>query len=885
MEDIGGSAPGENVRMSARGPQLAALLALVLAACPGGRDEPPASRLGGVVTFQGGHVADGDVADPAAPYHPNDTVAQAQAVAATATVGGWVGAGADDLDWYAAALAAGQSVAVTVVEPAAGVEVCLRDARAPEATLQCVLPAGENLSIDVPAAGDYLVSVEALSGDSNYLLEFATGPAPQGRALRLSAEFVPGDVLVTFRRGGARGDAPAKARAAAAELGLELEGGDDDGPALLRARGAAARANALRRLGLAPLAVEPGGAALDPVLDEKRETMRLIAGLRARADVATADPNYVFHPTFAPTDALYRYQWHYAAIRLPQAWDLETGAPASGQVVVAVVDTGVFLAHPDLAGQLTKTVTNGVLAGDGYDFISDAAAARDGDGIDPNPDDPGDSDARGDSSYHGTHVAGTIVARTSDAGTATDARIGGAGVAFGAKVMPLRALGVNGGTSSDIVRAVRYAARLGSGPLPSRRADVVNLSLGCLDCYSATEEQAYAQVRDQGVIVVAASGNDGRPATSYPASYPGVVSVGGITSATTTTLASYSDTGPTVDVVAPGGDGADRNGDGRPDLVVSTWVNDSSGTRQAAYAGMAGTSMATPHVAGVAALMKAACPTLGPAQLDLLLQSGKLTTPVGAQPRNDSFGHGLVDARKSVEAALAACGEPVPPTFALEPARLAFAPSYGEKLVTLAKTGGDAGTTLAVTKVETTAPWLTVAPVTADTDGFGGYRVTVSRTGLADGAHAASVVFTGSSGVMVPLPVTVLVSPVAEQGGGHVYVALLRCDGSGDPFAIRDEDAGNAGGSGFRFEFPFVPDGAGYCLLAGTDDDNDGFICDAGEACSTPADQPLTTFDLAGDELHRDLEVAYEAALPPAEPASEGPLRPQAGVRRRAAAR
>ena len=194
--------------------------------------------------------------------------------------------------------------------------------------------------------------------------------------------------------------------------------------------------------------------------------------LRARADIDHAEPNYVLHPMLAPDDPRYPTQWHYPLIGLPQAWGLSTG---SSSIIVAVVDTGVFLAHSELQAKLIA----------GYDFIQDPARAFDGDGIDPNPDDPGDGFVLELSSFHGTHVAGTVGAETNN-------ELGVAGVSWGAQIMPVRVLGQGGGTSFDVLEGVRYAAGLEntSGNPPAapgrhhqserRRLTVLSVHTGCL---------------------------------------------------------------------------------------------------------------------------------------------------------------------------------------------------------------------------------------------------------------------------------------------------------------------------------------------------------------------------------------------------------------------
>ncbi len=330
----------------------------------------------------------------------------------------------------------------------------------------------------------------------------------------------------------------------------------------------------------------------------KLETLRLIKQLNANPDVEYAEPNYIRRPLFTPSDPYYQYQLHYPQIRLPQAWDITTGAAS---VIVAVVDTGVFLAHQDLAGQLVS----------GYDFISDGANANDGDGIDSNPDDPGDSTV-GNSSWHGTHVAGTIAATSNNS-------IGVAGIAPGARIMPLRALGKQGGTDYDIDQALRFAAGLlnDSMTVPTQAADIINLSIGGAG-FSQIVQDLYNDLHSQGIIVVAAAGNENSSVPSYPATYDNVVSVSAVDYQNQ--RAPYSNFGTSVDVAAPGGDASvDRDGNGYPDGVMSTLVDDSTGTRANSYAFYQGTSMAAPHVAGVAALMKSVNPALTASDFDAFL--------------------------------------------------------------------------------------------------------------------------------------------------------------------------------------------------------------------------------------------------------------------------
>ena len=321
-----------------------------------------------------------------------------------------------------------------------------------------------------------------------------------------------------------------------------------------------------------------------------------------------ASLNYYVRPLAVPDDVYYnRQRWHYEMINLPAAWERGLG----DGVVVAVVDTGIRRNHPDLSSQLVT----------GYDFVRNLGQAGDGNGIDPNPEDPGDSNDGSPSSFHGTHVAGTVAAASNNSA-------GVAGVAWNAKIMPLRALGIGGGTTYDVQQAVRYAAGLpnDSGGVPARPADVINLSLGG-GGFSSVDQAVYAQVAEKGIILVSAAGNQSSSQFSYPASYDGVISVSAVN--INKARASYSNFGSRVDIAAPGGDSSTRdvNGDGVPDLILSTSADDSNsfGIRDS-YALLQGTSMASPHVAGVVALMKSIYPALTIGDFEEL--PGAVTTPL-----------------------------------------------------------------------------------------------------------------------------------------------------------------------------------------------------------------------------------------------------------------
>lgn len=587
-------------------------------------------------------ILDGDDNDPDALYIPNDTAATAQALPNPVAVTGYVNqpgsgpegrsrAAGDVVDVYRVSLQAGQRVTLTLAGDGIQNDLDLGLADLGSNLLDASAGQVRVESLTVKNDGDYLVLVGANRGASRYELTIGSAQEPAAPSMRLSDSFVAGEVIVRFpdNRVETQGGLQTQARMLGKFVGRE---------------GETRQRNALLKLAaLKPLAVDrmlasaessgfPGGfQPADSAARDKLATLYQVKVLNLDPEVDVAGLNHIRRILLVPNDPFYQLQWHYPQINLPLAWDVTTGA----NVIVAVIDTGVVLGHPDLQGQLVA----------GYDFIKDPANAGDGDGIDPNPDDPGDhANDDGSSSFHGTHVTGTVAAATNNA-------VGVAGVAFGARVMPLRVCGKLNCYSYDIEQAVRFAAGLpnDSGTVPPRRADVINISLGGPGA-SPTEQTVYDQARAAGVVIVAAAGNDGTSELNYPAAFPGVIAVGAVD--INKARAPYSNFGSWVSMVAPGGNMAqDVNGDGKPDGVLSTVATDSSGALVNAYGIYQGTSMATPHVAGVMALMKAVAPGLKPQAIANLLTSGALTDDLGAPDKDDQFGYGLINASKAVAAA------------------------------------------------------------------------------------------------------------------------------------------------------------------------------------------------------------------------------------------
>ena len=356
--------------------------------------------------------------------------------------------------------------------------------------------------------------------------------------------------------------------------------------------------------------------------------------------------------SFVPRDALYGQQWYLNSqygIKADKAWQTTMGSPS---VVVAVMDSGITQ-HPDLNSQTVQ----------GYDFVSDPASSNDGNGWDPDPSDPGDY-GQYDSSWHGTHVAGLIAAAANS--------IGVIGVAPFVKIQPVRVLGSQGGQTSDLIAALHWAAGIHVAGVPDNKtpAKVINMSMGT-DSYSVCDTgtaNAVQDVLNKGVTMLTAAGNYSTDAFgSYPGNCYGTINIGA--TGYTGDISSYSDFGLGVDISAPGGDS--QNPGNAPvasnGAILSTINTGKTVPGAPDYAYEEGTSMATPLVAGVVALMYSVNPNITPAQVwdglrttaSPFLPGSLCALTVGHTDRNlysrsqlQRCGAGIVNAEGAVQFAL-----------------------------------------------------------------------------------------------------------------------------------------------------------------------------------------------------------------------------------------
>ncbi|OUS31574.1 hypothetical protein A9Q99_03110 [Gammaproteobacteria bacterium 45_16_T64] len=419
--------------------------------------------------------------------------------------------------------------------------------------------------------------------------------------------------------------------------------------------GATAQARGVMKRSVLDIVAEKSGANLQPLrnmangaqvisLGRERtlsEAQQVIKHLVTDPSIEYAEPDLLMVPMAVPNDPQYANQWHYyeatGGLNVESAWEVEDG----DDVVVAVLDTG-YRPHEDLMGNILP----------GYDFVSTTDMSNDGDGRDADASDPGDAMVIGEcgggfpeediaSSWHGTHVAGTIAAIANNG-------IGVSGVAPKAKVVPVRVLGVCGGYTSDITDAVLWAAGISVDGVPDNQnpAQVINMSLGssspagCGQSYADT----IAAARAAGAIVVVAAGNSNANADTYP---PGNCS-GAFTVAANNRSggrAYYSNYGSLVDVTAPGGAQFFANDDNG---VLSTSNGGASAPGEDVYSYYQGTSMATPHVAGVAALLFGANGNLTVSEVEDALRNTARAFPASCT----GCGTGIVDANQAVQFAL-----------------------------------------------------------------------------------------------------------------------------------------------------------------------------------------------------------------------------------------
>ena len=781
----------------------------------------------GTMTVAENTFLDGDVNDPNVPEVSNDLDGPAQQLVPPAKVAGFVTAvptgndgdrfadEIDDWDVYLLAIKEGESISLNISDwstsnrESVDLDLYLVNVNDPEATVDSSESTNQTEWVTAPEDGNYFVYVNAFSGTSNYLLRSGQS-APQAAAkMSASAEMVKGELIAalipqnnltsTSKRGAF------KSRIERLEKENTLTRIEESGNGEILY---SVNTKRVDQLVPHPLTMIGRGS----ITPEDWQVIRAVKALSASKDYRWAGPNYIQHQMAIPNDPFFELQWHYPLIKLPQAWDITTG---SQDVVVAVIDSGVH-DHPDLVSNVVYSL--------GFDFVSNILSAGDYNGIDPDARDPGDIfPSIRDYRSHGTHVAGTV-------GAAGNNGTGVTGVNWDVTIMPVRVLGVDGrGDCWGISQGMKWAGQLAnaSGSLPARKADVINMSLGgSVPCSGAQTLVNQLVARD--IVVIAAAGNENSSIPNYPASLDNVISV----SATTfiDELAPYSSYGSNVDVAAPGGDSSvDLNDDGYADGVLSPtlFVEKGTPTQTDRYVFLQGTSMASPHIAGIAALMKSVYPDMGPHEFFTAISSGDITIDLaqnGLTNKDLYYGYGRIDAQKAVSWAVEQSqGQPVDAYLTSSVSTVNFGSNQQSIDFDIGK--GGAGP-ISVTGGGTTEAWLQLWTVNIDSDGLGIHRIIVDRAGLIDGSYSGWVAVDSSDGSTIWISVVMQVGEKVAGEAGYQYALLL----DSWTFGNVKQWQGPISSGEYPIDFKSLPPGR-YFLMVGSDIDNDFSVCDPGEFC------------------------------------------------------
>lgn len=357
--------------------------------------------------------------------------------------------------------------------------------------------------------------------------------------------------------------------------------------------------------------------------------------LAQHPSIKSVSLNYYRH-SFDNSQEFAAWQWPLEQQNIQQLWQplKIRGFKPGENTTIAVLDTGLYFQHQNLSGLQHHSA---------YDFVSDPINSGDSDGWDSNPTDPGDQTL----SYHGTHVTGIIAAQPQ----ADENEASMTGIAWGAHIMPVRVLGMNGGTSYDLIQALRYAAGLtnDSQQLPDTPADIINLSLGG-DQFSVAEQTTINEVIESGAIIVAAAGNQGQNQVNFPAAYKHVIAVGA--SDAYGNLAPYSNYGAFLDVIAPGGSCLDSQCSGGVNSLsamgsLQTQSNHYQlDNRQPSFKRLSGTSMATAHVSALLAIVRGQLPGLDAYKANALFKNQTITTDLFSSGFDQYSGWGKLNSEK-----------------------------------------------------------------------------------------------------------------------------------------------------------------------------------------------------------------------------------------------
>jgi serine protease len=759
----------------------------------------------------------------------NNSAEEAQLINNPLTLGGYLSGGSDENgefpadhdDYFRVALVENQAISLSVFladssrlsNRRGNIEVSLSLSlvgTSDQTTENIVLTEVGAKSVNVPETGDYIIRVHAENNTDAVLYTLSLlqtlfdSSAPSSNSFydqAMKYDFVPGEVLIKLKSGPGQENSKIRkyerpTKNASEELiqrhGLvtkrELSGG-----AILYAIDDDALGNRIT------LEASLSSRKSAKKVTLKWQTLQAIETLKQDPHIEYAEPNYIRKSAaIIPNDVLFDQQWNISMLGLTSAWELSTGSGA----LVAVIDTGINSNHVDLSSNISRF---------GFDFISDVDSSGDGDGYDNDPTDLSVTS-------HGSHVAGIIAA------TANNSE-GIAGVAYNAQIMPLRVLGIENddgvseGNDSDIAAAILYASGIGADA-PERRADIINLSLGG-PAISNTLEDAIQSALSQGIIVIAAAGNENTSEFFYPAAFEGVVGVSSVTNERE--RSSFSNFGLYIDVAAPGGSGAGQGSSSSTDSVLSTISGQD-------YVGYSGTSMAAPHVAGVAALMKSVKPDLDYSGLLYALENGEMTDEIGSE---FLFGNGLINAAKAVT--WASDGGEIPDTLIAFPSQFSFVNADTASTLFLSNPGAGS---VVIDSIVSSEDWVEISPLNVASGGLGSYSVKVNSTAIplnTFGSASLTLTYTINDAEENEVLVDVLASNSIEgnETVGNLYISLIALDDvlntSSEDLQALETVSGSLNNGAYDYQFSELLQGS-YFVRASTNNDGDQFTFDKGEA-------------------------------------------------------
>lgn len=821
-------------------------------------DENPSLEsftVSGELTANDALQVDSDVNDPFTVSFDNNTLQTAQLISNPAVVKGFVTATptgfvgdrfettADILDIFSITAFESQSILLEIADfnstdpSSIDLDIGLFDQSG--ALLEVSLSVANSFeSIVIPADGNYFIAVNGFSGTSNYTLtistEFSTGSFDSQISvgdirpdqLSLAGQPTNADNVSFLSQMGQNVALQRRGRNRTTSITLDPYA-PSTASIFANQRTGGAVGGATRKTLMSMQAAGPATGRAGTTLDvaSMLETIKVMNSKEGDDIFMPVDYRSTLQDAGSDPVPSALAQWNLHNIGWIEAQDQLQNVAFQKSPVLAVIDSGFFVDHPDLAGVFI----------DQRDFVP---AFFDGDGLVADAsDDVRITDDPSCHSFHGTHVSTTAVAPQNNVGIT--------GVAPGIALIGIKVghnLGPQCGILGDIGNAILYAAGLpnSSGSVPPTPADVINLSLGG----RLQDPQVVAAIERavaEGVIVVAAAGNDGAPVRSFPAANDNVIAV-----AATDLLnqrSPFSSFYAEVDIAAPGGDlRFDRNGDGRGDGIVAGIASINGSEFQASYSAYQGTSMASPTVAAGIALMKGIEPSLTQVDIERLLAAGELTVDIETPGFDNETGFGLMSMPKMIESAVQFTGggnvADTATVVTSTPASIEFGASLNNIAINLVQLGSENDVSVvsitgsdSLRLADGTFPVSFAAP---DSDnGFGTYSFAIDRGALEEGSFSGSLTFNLSNETTYTVPVSAVNQLIDGRANSAAVFFIIERLVSDDVFEPLEEQFFTPEGIGQQaVTSPELPEGT-YRMVYGTDTDNDFLICDEGELCGT----------------------------------------------------